>query len=276
VITIAKIFIYPIKACGGVALPFCDIVPGGLAGDRRYMLVDRNGRMVTRRERSELARVQLLIDENRFIARAPDMPFLALPTQMEDARAEFGETIASHVWSDTVLAPEHQRGSGWFSALLGEEIRLVYMPEGALRQVNPARSDPGDQVNFADGYPLLITSESSLDDLNARLSEPVPMERFRPNIVVTGAPAFEEDVWAEISLGEISCVLPKLCDRCTVTTVEEGSGHKGKEPLRTLATFRRWDKAVWFGTNAIPKSAGTVALGQEIYVRKRRLHPGGA
>jgi len=273
VITITHISIYPIKACGGVALSSSEIVPGGLALDRRYMLVDKNARMVTRRERPELAKVSLALDGNHLIAQTPRLPPLTLPAQIEEAPEHYTETIATTIWNDSVLAKEHPQGSHWFTTLLGEEIRLVYMPENALRPVNPARSDAGDQVNFADGYPLLITSQSSLDDLNAKLEEPLPMERFRPNIVVTGAPAFDEDTWAEISLSGITCNLPKLCDRCTVTTVEEGSGKKGKEPLRTLATYRRWNHAVWFGTNAIPKMRGAIQVGEEILVLKRRSHP---
>jgi uncharacterized protein YcbX len=130
-------------------------------------------------------------------------------------------------------------------------------------------------VSFADGYPLLLTSEQSLVDLNARLDQPIPMSRFRPNVVVKDADAFAEDTWKKITIGSTTCTVPKLCDRCVVITIEEGSSEIGKEPLATLASYRRWDGAVWFGAKVIPKNIGRLRVGDVLQVVETGPHPAG-
>lgn len=272
---IAGLFIYPVKGCGGYALDACRVVPGGLEGDRRYMIIDETGRMVTRREEARLAEFAIAPSVSGFsvLTQGPREVPLELPEKWEDAPGEFSDTIECSVWSDQPLSRLHKEGSRWFSRALGRAVRLVYLPDESLRQVNPARSKPGDVVSFADGYPLLLASESSLAELNSRLPTPIGMERFRPNVVVSGAPSFAEDEWATITLGTIRCAVPKLCDRCVVTTITEGTGEKGKEPLRTLATFRRWNGAVWFGANIIPSSAGILRIGESVSVNETRPHP---
>lgn len=284
-IRVAGLFIYPIKGCGGYAQDTCSIVAGGLENDRRYMIVDENGRMVTRREDARLAWIELAPSKTGFaaslakaslakasVARS-ETSSLILPRKMEDAPEEFSDWVESSVWSDKPRAKLHPEGSRWLSRALGRDLRLVYLPDESLRPVNPARAQPGDLVSFADGYPLLLTSESSLDDLNSRLDVPISMERFRPNVVVRGSESFAEDTWAALTLGGVRCVLPKLCDRCVVTTIAEGSGEKGKEPLKTLATFRRWNGAVWFGANVIARGVGIVAVGDAVAVDEVRPHP---
>lgn len=274
-IRITGLFIYPVKGCGGYRLDACRVVPGGLESDRRYMIVDETGRMVTRREEARLAEFALAPSVSGFSVRArpADEEPLELPEKWEDAPEEFSASIECSVWSDKPLAQVHKEGTRWFSQALRRAVRLVYLPDESLRQVNPARAALGDVVSFADGYPILLTSESSLADLNSRLPAPIGMERFRPNVVVNGASSFAEDEWAALTLGTIPCVVPKLCDRCVVTTIGEGTGEKGKEPLKTLASFRRWDGAVWFGANVIPKAAGILRVGEAVSVGESRPHP---
>lgn len=286
-ISILSLFIYPIKGCGGYSLDSCRIVPGGLENDRRYMIVGEQGRMVTRREEARLAFMELSPSKTGFtvsLSKAsqskasslePQTSPLQLPKNLADAPEEFSKWVESSVWSDKPRARMHPEGSRWLSRVLGRDLRLVYLPEESLRQVNPKRAEPGDVVSFADGYPLLLTSESSLHDLNSRLDVPIGMERFRPNVVVQGSESFAEDTWAKVTLGGVPCAVPKLCDRCVVTTISEGSGEKGKEPLKTLATFRRWEGAVWFGTNVIPRGNGTLARGDSVTVEEVRPHPKG-
>lgn len=279
-IQVAGLFIYPVKGCGGYGLETCRIVPGGLECDRRYMIIDEDGRMVTRREDPRLAWMELSPSKSGFtVSLSKGSPPrkgvspLFLPGRIEDAPKEFSDSVESSVWSDKPRAVLHPEGSRWLSHALGRDLRLVYLPNESLRQVNPARAEFGDVVSFADGYPLLLTSESSLSDLNSRLEVPIGMERFRPNVVVRGSESFAEDIWAALTLGSVPCALPKLCDRCVVTTISEGSGEKGKEPLKTLATFRRWDNAVWFGANVIPRAVGTLTLGDSVTVDAVRPHP---
>lgn len=274
-IRIASLIVYPVKACGGYEVDACRVVPGGLESDRRYMIIDETGRMVTRREETRLSQISLLPTDEGFAvsAKGSDTSPLHLPLAWEDASEEFSDSVQTSIWSDSASARVHKQGSLWFRHILKRDVRLVYLPDESLRQVNPARAAPSDVVSFADGYPILLTSKSSLDDLNSRLETPIFMERFRPNVVVSGAPSFAEDEWATITLGSIPCVAPKLCDRCVVTTIAEGSSEKSKEPLKTLATFRRWNGAVWFGTNVIPRAAGTLAVGDAVVVDEIRPHP---
>lgn len=267
--SITQLFIYPIKSCGGCAVSEARLAPGGLEGDRRYMLTDEGGKFITRRTEPRLCVVRASLHGAEFSVFAPNAPPLELPLFPRADDPFLGESLRSEIWRDEVEGREHSSGSAWFSNFLERRVRLVYLPEASLRQVNPDRSQPGDVVSLADGYPLLLCSESSLADLNSRLEHPVPMERFRPNVVVAGTSPFAEDDYATILLGEVPFDVPKGCDRCVVTTLEEGTGRASKEPLKTLATFRRWDGAVWFGVNLIPRSEGTLYVGQSLTLPAR-------
>jgi len=270
---IVGLFVYPIKSCGPVALDAAQLVRGGLLFDRRYMLVDEAGRFITGRTVPRLLQVELRLVMAHcpvFLAAHPSM-LSTLEVAAHGPQA--GERVKVEVWRDRPWAVVDEDGSAWFSALLGSPVRLVFLGESELRQVNPERSRPGDVVSFADGYPLLITNEASLHALNRRLSTPVEMGRFRPNIVYSGQRAFEEDHWAEIKLGSIACDAPKLCDRCVMTTVDVSTARSAKEPLATLAKFRRWGGAVWFGMNVIPRDVGWLHVGDVVETSLVREHP---
>jgi uncharacterized protein YcbX len=270
---ITGLFIYPIKSCGPVALDAAQVVRGGFQFDRRYMLVDDQGRFITARAVPRLLQVEMRLvtaDRPAFLADHPDM---RAPLELPAHGLQDGERIQVEVWRDRPWATVLPPGSAWFSALLGGSARLVYLGESDLRQVNPERSRPGDVVSFADGYPLLVTNEQSLHALNRRLSTPVEMGRFRPNVVYSGRRPFEEDYWAQVNLGAIDCDAPKLCDRCVMTTVDVTTGRTAKEPLATLAKFRRWCGAVWFGMNVIPRRGGLLQLGDAVEAALVREHP---
>jgi len=270
---IVGLFIYPIKSCGPVALDAAQLVRGGLQFDRRYMLVDEQGSFITGRTVPRLLQVRLrlvMADRPVFLADHPDV---SSTLQIPAHGPKEGERLLVEVWRDRPWAVAVEEGSAWFSALLGSSVRLVHLGESDLRQVNPERSRSGDVVSFADAYPLLVTNEASLEALNRRLSTPVEMGRFRPNIVYDGRRPFEEDYWAEIKLGSIDCDAPKLCDRCVMTTVDVTTGRGAKEPLATLAKFRRWSGAVWFGMNVIPRSTGWLHLGDAVETDLVREHP---
>lgn len=267
---ITSLHIYPIKSCRGISVTEARVVPGGLEGDRRFMLVDESGVFATARKEPRLLLVGTQWGPNSLIVSAPEMPRLEMPRDYESAP---GQKLKATVWRDSLEAWEVPEASAWFSRYLGKEIRLVYQNDAALRQANPERAEPGDLVSLADGYPILLANEASLQSLNEESSEPVTMDRFRPNVVVSGAPAYDEDYWAEMRLGAIPCVSPKLCDRCVMTTVDGVTGVKGKEPLRTLARTRRWHRAVWFATNVIPRATGLLRVGDLLEVGARRQHP---
>jgi uncharacterized protein YcbX len=261
-VRLSGLFVYPIKACGGVALEAADLVERGLAHDRRYMLVDRTGTFITQREVPRLCLVGTRFEQESIVVSTPGKSSLALPRQPSSDAAL--ERRVYQVWDDFGNALCHPEGSRWFSELLNDEVSLVYMPDSERRRVNPKRARPSDIVSFADGYPLLLISEASLADLNRRLTEPIEMRRFRPNLVISGCEPYAEDGLAALSIGGVAFRGVKRCDRCVVTTVDPNSGERGEEPLRTLANYRLEDSKVWFGMNLIHDGSGTLRLGDAV------------
>jgi uncharacterized protein YcbX len=257
---ISALYVYPVKACRGIRVDSARIVARGFEHDRRYMIVDPSGRFVTQRELPELALVATSIEVGGIVLRHVGHPECALSFEHDSA-----EVLEVSVWSHSGPALRHEPGSVWLSAVLGRPVNLVFMPESHRRAVNPERARPGDVVSFADGYPFLVISEASLADLNSRLETPLVMERFRPNIVVSGVPPFAEDAWQQVRFGGVGFRGVKRCDRCSVTTVDPDTGVRGKEPLRTLATYRREDGKVWFGMNLIHDGEGTLAVGDLVH-----------
>ena len=250
-IRLASIAIYPVKSCRGIALDRATVEARGIAGDRRWMIVDDAGVFVTQREEPRLALVRVALDRDRLALEAPAMGALSVDADL----ATLEPAAEVRIWRTVVTARVHGDASAWFSEYLGRAVRFVSMPESTRRPVNPAYAGPGDVVSFADGYPLLVTSRSSLEDLNARLEVPVGMERFRPNVVIEGAEAWDEDRWAGLRIGGLTFRAPKPCARCVITTIDPESGIAAREPLRTLATFRKQADGVMFGVNLIPDLA---------------------
>jgi uncharacterized protein YcbX len=267
-IVVAGLFVYPVKSCRGIALSAATVERRGLRHDRRFMIVDDTGRFVTQRTEPRLALVDVAIDERQVVLSAPGMA--ALHVEFADASRR-GERRRVQVWRDPVDALDcGERASGWTSEWLGRRSALVYMPDDTERVVNPKYGAGGDIVGFADGYPVLLASTSSLGDVNARLAEPVPMDRFRPNLVVSGSAPWAEDDWARIQVGAVAFRVVKPCDRCTVTTVDQRTAARGVEPLRTLATFRSKENEVLFAQNCIPDASGTIAVGDPVAVLAAR------
>jgi uncharacterized protein len=272
-LSISALYVYPIKSCGAVALASAQLVPGGFEYDRRYMLVDEAGRFISARTVPQLLQVQIQLKYDHEPAIWAQHPKLDAPLQLRASGPQVEQEIEVEVWRDHTLALLSMEGSEWFSAYLGREVRLVYLSEAHLRPVRREQAQFGDVVSFADGFPILLTSESSLFALNARLDSQIGMERFRPNLVVRGALEFQEDHWASLAVGEVEFDIPKLCDRCVMTTIDPVTLQSSKEPLRTLAEFRKWAGAVWFGANLIARGQGTLNVGDLVHVRGERRHP---
>ncbi len=252
-----SIHIYPIKGTRGTALEEAAVEPRGLQHDRRWMLVDSTGTFLSQREQPRLALVQAQVRPAQLFVEAPGMAPLAV-----EVPAEATPRLRVRVWRDALDAvPAADPAHAWFSRFLGLPCRLVYLDAQARRRVDPAYAVADDPVSFADGYPVLLTAQASLDALNARLETPLPMNRFRPNLVVAGFDAFAEDGFAQVRLGEVLFHVVKPCARCVVTTIDQQTARPGREPLRTLATFRRRDGKVYFGQNLIPAQPGTVRVG---------------
>ena len=262
---VAAIHTYPIKGCYRLDHDRAEVLPWGLAGDRRWLIVDAGtGRFVTQRETTALTGIRPALVDGALVLRAAGQPDLVVP---EPSGAELMEVT---VWSFTgAAAPAGPAADDWLSATLERKVRLVFLDDPTRRVVNPEYGQPDDRVSFADGYPLLLANTASLDALNDMIlatgswEEPLPMTRFRPNLVIAGAPAWAEDGWTggRIRVGEVTFRVPKPCDRCVVTTTDQETGERGKEPLRTLARFRNVDQALLFATNLIPDNRGHIAVG---------------
>lgn len=260
---IESLYVYPVKGVRGVALRSSVLELRGLAHDRRWMVVDEQGNFLSQREVPLLARltaavtaVGLRVDDGR--------------TAIEIARPGVGaERVPVTLWKQALegylASPD---AHAWFSHALGRPCRLVY--QGDLpRQVSRAWAPDNTHTSYADGFPLLMTNTASLDDLNRRLKIALPMNRFRPSIVVGGASPWAEDGWKQLSLAGIPVAIVKPCLRCIVTTTDQTTGHRdGDEPLATLKTFRQLRRpglnGVAFGQNAIPQAEGVLSVGDQV------------
>ena len=263
-ITLSSLYDYPVKACRGHALERAVVERRGLQHDRRFLIVDSDGLAITQRDIAALALVLPNVTDTTLSLSAPAMPTITLPVAVD------GPIQRATVWDDSGIKTIDQgdKAAEWFSTYLKVDARLVFMPKDGIRPVNPKYAiHADDSVSFADGYPILIASQESLNDLNARLETPLPMDRFRPNLVVSGCQPFEEDTWQRIRIGEVELALVKPCSRCEVTTIDQSTALRGKEPLRTLATFRRVaGSKVMFGVNVIPLKEGQIRVGDSVEV----------
>lgn len=275
---LAAIRIHPVKSCAAIEMPTASMDRHGLAHDREFMVVDRSGRFLTQREHPAMAVIRPSIDDSVLSLESPAGRW---STELNEPEA--GDTSVT-VWGDVGISATDQGDevAELLTTHLGTPARLVRIASDYARQTQTHRAGGEEPVSFADGFPLLIAVEESLADLNERIAEaaqtsvrpaPLPMDRFRPNLVISGALPWAEDTWDLIRVGGIDIDVVKPCARCTVTTVDQSTGQRsGAEPLRTLGTFRRGDKGVMFGQNAVHRGAGTVSVGDPVEVLT--THPG--
>ncbi len=248
------------------------VEPWGLAGDRRWMLVGDDGGVLTARQCPHLVLVMPKFEAGGLLVRAPDADPLRVRTP------DGATLIKVRVFcSALAAAPASDEAHAWFSKVVGQPVRLVYLDDPTRRRPNPRYSKAGDRVSFADGYPLLLATEGSLAALNDLIAEgpraaegPVPMARFRPNLVVAGAVPWAEDGWRVLRIGAARFRAAKACDRCVLTTIDPDTASSGREPLMTLARHRRWDGRAWFAVNLIPDSPGaTLRIGDRVEVTEQ-------
>jgi len=246
---IAGLFVYPVKSCRGIALSSAELTERGLAHDREWMIVDASGRFVSQRELPRLALIGTALSDGALALTAPDQAALRIPLDAS------GDRRLVTVWRDTVEAIDGgDAAARWLSIACARELRLVHFDPHVRRACNRAYAgDSGAHTAFADAYPLLVLAEASLADLNTRLTSPLPMNRFRPNVVLSGVEPYDEDHIDEIAAGAIRLKLVKPCTRCQITTTDQATGELTSEPLATLATYRMHPalEGVTFGVNAI-------------------------
>ncbi|MBA0052592.1 MOSC domain-containing protein [Streptomyces sp. AJS327] len=269
--TLAGLYLYPVKSLAGSERDEADIELWGPRGDRRWLVATPDGDKVSQREQPRLALASAeTLPGGGVRLSAPGMP--PLEVAVPDARHG---TVEVEVWRSTVeTVPAGGAADDWLSEFLGGPVRLVHLDAPEYRRpIDPAYGLPGETVSFADGFPLLLVSVSSLDALNSLIAQgdhpdegPLPMNRFRPNLVVEGTAPWAEDDWRRVRVGEVTFRVVKPCGRCVVTTTDQRTGERGKEPLRTLTRHRRFGDQLVFGQNLIPEGTGRVRAGDPFEV----------
>lgn len=255
--TISELFIYPIKSCAGSSVDSFELDRFGPKHDRRWMVVDEQGVLITQREVARMALIKPALTESGLHISYMDQ-FISVDTPVN------GAPKAVRVWADTVQAYDAgKHAAEFFSSVLDRSARLVWMPESTERPVNHSEASAGETVGFADAFPLLLISQASLDDLNSKLDQAVPMNRFRPNIVVQGCDAFAEDNWSTLRSEDSVLNVVEPCSRCVMPSIDQATAEKNSAILRVLASYRRGeDGKTYFGQNLLYQGVARLSVGQ--------------
>jgi uncharacterized protein YcbX len=265
--SLSELYRYPVKSAAYEPLESVRLDALGLEGDRRWMVVEAaNGRFLTQRLLPQMGRIEARWqdDFHGLRLRAPGMQDIFVPVPERDANLR-----GVLIWRDTLQVPDAgDEVAQWLSSFLGRDVRLVQMPEQRARQVDTAYAEPGEHVHFADGFPLLLIGQGSLDDLSTKVGRPLEMLRFRPNLVVTGAEPFAEDGWKRIRIGDVTFKVAKPCSRCILTTIDPHTGERdaAREPLATLLGYRNVNGEALFGQNLLAENRGELKLGMPVEV----------
>lgn len=264
---VSQLYIYPIKSLGGMELTSAELTDRGFKYDRRWMLINEQNNFLTQREHPEMALLKVELTNfglkvsHKITKQTIDIPLVPQTQEM----------VTAKVWSyKGKLQLVSAAADKWFSSILSISCRLVFMPDSAKRKVNPFYAVNKDITSLSDGYPLLLIGEASLQNLNDRLKQPVAIDRFRPNIVFSGGKPFEEDTMAEFVINGINFYGVKLCARCVMTTIDQHSAEKNKEPLKTLSTYRKKNFNIYFGQNVIHGGVGKINIGDSIQIVKTK------
>lgn len=262
---LSGLMIYPVKSLAGIELRQSEVDRFGLRHDRRWMVVNAAGKFLSQRELPQMALIRQTLSADGLTLSTNGKPDLHLPLTPREI-----DRIEVDVWHDHCHAiPCGSEADTWLSEALGQPCRLVYFPDGEERPIDPEYAESQDRTAFSDGFPLLLISEASLEDLNARLEQKLPISRFRPNLIVSGCNAYAEDNWRQIRIGELDCRVVKPCSRCTITTVDPKTAQRGPEPLKTLAGYRRQGNKVFFGQNLLHNRPGLLKVGMRVEILEK-------
>lgn len=260
VVTISELYIYPLKSAASISVTKVSIDAFGFENDRRWMLVDDKGVFLSQRQLPSMCLIKAVVEDKGLKLSVPDESSLFVP--VTDDKIQMAE-----VWGDTCQTYDcGEKAADYLSDFLQVKCRLVYFPENEKRQVDLNYAKPGDLTGFSDGFPLLIISQASLDDLNSKLDGAVSMTRFRPNVVISGVEAFAEDSWNNIQVGGINFRVVKPCSRCSIPSVDPLTGLRSVEPVKTLREYRMRDSKVYFGQNVIADTTGVLEVGMTVVV----------
>ncbi len=253
---VTELFVHPIKSCAGNSVAAMDFDGVGPSGDRRWMVVDRDGRFVTQRTHPVLQSVTVKLRSDGLSVSRPGGESLVIESSLEDR-------LEVVVWKDTVEAADAgDAAAAWFSELLEEPVRLV--EQTGRRAIDAEYSD--GEVGFADGFPVLLLGAGSVSQIANQAGISLDARRFRPNIVISGAEPFAEDRWRRVAIGDLVFDFVKPCTRCSMVNVEPDTQQPGKEPLRSLANYRRFDSGVVVGQNAVHSGHGRIEVGQIVRI----------
>jgi uncharacterized protein YcbX len=265
---ISQLFIYPIKSLGGIAKQTVEISDTGFKHDRRWMLVDENNTFLTQRTHPQMALLQTAQTENGIIVSAIQNPLQSIIIPF---KSNYINKIKVVIWDDTCNALEVASSlNEWFSDMLHINCKLVYMPDDSKRLVDKRYAANNEITSFSDGYPILMIGQASLNNLNEKLIEALPINRFRPNIVFTGGHAHIEEELAAFSINSIHFLGVKPCSRCVMTTINQQTATRGKEPLKTLASYRTKNNKIYFGQNILQQQNGFINIGDEIKIAQQQ------
>lgn len=260
---ISELYIYPIKSLGGIKLDKAIVTDRGFEYDRRWMLIDVNNRFISQREVAAMALLKVSIKANALLVTntanntSINIPLIPIKQIL----------IEVTVWDDTCSAQlVNNEANEWFSNALGINCRLVYMPDDTKRHTDPEYTSGEGLTSLSDGYPFMMIGQSSLDDLNKRLDRSLLMNRFRPNMVFTGGQPFQEDIMDNFTINNITFNGVKLCARCKIITIDQFDGTIGKEPLKTLASYRARNNKIFFGQNLVHQGTGIISVGDKLIV----------
>jgi uncharacterized protein YcbX len=261
---VSEIYIYPIKSLAGISVREAEVTDRGFKYDRRWMLVDENNIFLSQREIAQMALFKITLDEDGLTVKGPADSLLLIPYQPQTN--EFADVS---IWDDVCMGQfVSAEADAWFSEALDIYCRLVYMPDDSLRAVDPRYAPEDSVTSFSDAYPFLLIGQASLDDLNKKLQKPVPINRFRPNIVFAGGDPYEEDTITSLQIGSIQFQGVKLCARCPIPNIDQLTAERSKEPIKTLASYRTKNNKVMFGQNLIHEGLGIIKVGDEITVQE--------
>ena len=262
---VTELYIYPIKSLGGFSVLSAEVTDRGFKFDRRWMLIDKENKFLSQRSVKEMSLLQTEISDDYLIVFNKHNSKEQIQILLEPELSKINSAI---VWDDAVNVMIYENEvNEWFSNQLKYECKLVYMPDKSKRKVDNTFASKNEITSLSDGYPFLIIGEESLNLLNSKLETPLPMNRFRPNIVFFGGSAHDEDSWKQFKINDITFKPVKTCLRCVITTIDQETGEQGIEPLKTLSTYRRTENnKVKFGMNLLHEGEGVVCVGDELKV----------
>jgi len=260
---ISEIYIYPVKSLAGISLNAAHLQKSGFEYDRQWMVVNKHGNMMTQREYPQMALIETAIEQNQLT-----LSTFGMDNHTVEPIAAHGDSIETQVWGDKLMGISHNHETNaWLSHAIGTECKLIGFPEDQTRQCDREHSLSGDHTLYADAYPVLVVSQSSLDFLNAKLSQPIAINRFRPNLVIEECGAHAEDSWNVIYINSIKLRNGVPCARCSVPNVDPESGIlAGPEPMHTLSSYRQKNGEIYFGMTFIPEHTGRISVGDQVLI----------